>query len=101
MGKNGGICTAPDICTCPPNWRGYDCNEPTCIMTSDATTVLQLGTNSMDKVQQFELNPCMSFVQIDAEPLYNGRRKIMVGVGGTGQMKSWQGLHVLLVLRVC
>ena len=80
--KNGGICTAPDICTCPPNWRGYDCNEPTCIMTADATTVLQLGTNSMDKVQQFELNPCMSFVQIDAEPLYNGRLgKFMIGRG--------------------
>jgi sugar lactone lactonase YvrE len=80
--KNGGICTAPDICTCPPAWRGYDCNEPTCIMTADANTVLQLGTQSIDKVQQFELNPCMSFKQQDAEPLFNGRLgKFMIGQG--------------------
>ena len=59
--KNGGICTAPDICTCDPAWRGYDCNEPTCIMTADANTVLELGTQSIDKVQEFELNPCMSY----------------------------------------
>ena len=59
--KNGGLCTAPDICTCAPGWRGYDCNVPSCTMTADANTVLELGTQSIDKVQEFELNPCMSY----------------------------------------
>jgi hypothetical protein len=80
--KNGGICTAPDICTCPPGWRGYDCTEPSCTMMADANTLNQLGTQSLDKVQQFELNPCMSYIQTDAEFFMNGRLgKFMIGRG--------------------
>lgn len=26
---NGGNCTAPDFCTCPPEWTGYDCRTRT------------------------------------------------------------------------
>ena len=28
--SNGGNCTAPDVCTCPSGWSGYDCKTPTC-----------------------------------------------------------------------
>jgi len=28
--SNGGNCTAPDVCTCPPDWTGFDCRTPVC-----------------------------------------------------------------------
>ncbi|CAM9323010.1 unnamed protein product, partial [Hapterophycus canaliculatus] len=27
---NGGSCLAPDTCSCPDGWDGYDCNTPLC-----------------------------------------------------------------------
>lgn len=27
---NGGNCTAPGICRCPPGWVGFDCRTPVC-----------------------------------------------------------------------
>ena len=51
-------------------------------MMADANTLNQLGTQSLDKVQQFELNPCMSYIQTDAEFFMNGRLgKFMIGRG--------------------
>jgi hypothetical protein len=28
--RNGGYCTAPNTCTCPPQWSGHDCGLPVC-----------------------------------------------------------------------
>ena len=59
-----------------------DCTEPSCTMMADANTLNQLGTQSLDKVQQFELNPCMSYMTQDAEFFMNGRLgKFMIGRG--------------------
>jgi hypothetical protein len=27
---NGGFCSAPDTCTCPPEWSSHDCSKPVC-----------------------------------------------------------------------
>lgn len=27
---NGGSCLAPDTCSCPDGWGGYDCDTPLC-----------------------------------------------------------------------
>ena len=27
---NGGSCLAPDTCSCPDGWDGYDCETPLC-----------------------------------------------------------------------
>jgi hypothetical protein len=40
---NGGNCTAPDYCTCPPEWTGYDCRTPVCSQHADEITVAVSG----------------------------------------------------------
>ena len=57
---NGGNCTAPDFCTCPPEWTGYDCNTPVCIAIADSETVWDLQTVDLAKIQRFEFDPCQS-----------------------------------------
>ena len=57
---NGGNCTAPDFCTCPPEWSGYDCNTPVCIAIADSETVWDLKTVDLAKIQNFEFDPCQS-----------------------------------------
>jgi hypothetical protein len=60
---NGGNCTAPDFCTCAPEWTGFDCRTPVCSQVADAKTILELGTIDTAKVLNFELDPCQSKVE--------------------------------------
>lgn len=55
---NGGNCTSPDYCTCPPNWTGYDCRTPVCTQQATAALVRDLDTVDGHKVAMFELDPC-------------------------------------------
>jgi hypothetical protein len=57
---NGGNCTAPDFCTCPPEWTGYDCNTPVCIAIADSQTIWDMQTVDLKKVQDFEFDPCQT-----------------------------------------
>merc|ERR1711907_364032 len=58
--SNGGNCTAPDFCTCAPEWTGYDCQIPVCTQVVSGGTLLELATVDAAKVQQYELDPCFS-----------------------------------------
>eukprot|EP00949_MAST-11_sp_MAST-11-sp1_P001477 g1477.t1 len=57
---NGGNCTAPDYCSCTPDWTGYDCSIPVCVAIADSKTVYDLLTVDVEKIVNFELNPCES-----------------------------------------
>lgn len=32
---NGGVCSAPDHCSCAEGWTGYDCRTPVCEVSGD------------------------------------------------------------------
>ncbi|CAM9641313.1 unnamed protein product [Laminaria digitata] len=32
---NGGVCSAPDHCSCAEGWTGYDCRTPVCEVSKD------------------------------------------------------------------
>lgn len=55
---NGGNCTSPDYCTCPPEWTGYDCRTPVCTQQATPEIVAQLNTVDPAKISAFELDPC-------------------------------------------
>ncbi len=57
---NGGNCTAPDFCTCPPEWTGYDCKTPVCTKHADPVLIDELNTVDALRVADFELDPCGS-----------------------------------------
>ena len=57
---NGGNCTAPDFCSCTPDWTGYDCSIPVCVAIADSDTVYNLLTVDVQKIINFELDPCES-----------------------------------------
>lgn len=75
MCSNGGVCSAPDTCSCPPQWTGFDCQTPVCSQHADVTTLDQLNTVDPAVVLTFELDPCMSTVmeQFEPEGLLKGR----------------------------
>jgi len=56
---NGGLCTAPDTCKCPPKWTGIDCGTPICRIRADDQIIEELQTSSAEKIRKFELDPCM------------------------------------------
>ncbi|GBG29733.1 Wnt inhibitory factor 1 [Hondaea fermentalgiana] len=58
--ENGGLCTAPDTCTCPEGWTGVDCSEPVCELRADVQTILDLQTTDPEKIKDFELDPCQN-----------------------------------------
>lgn len=45
--ENGGVCTAPDVCTCSPGWTGDDCTIPVCSTTCGSRQVC-VGPNYCD-----------------------------------------------------
>jgi len=55
---NGGFCTAPDYCTCHPEWTGFDCQHPVCKMIVDAAITNNLRTIDPQKIRAFEMDPC-------------------------------------------
>ena len=55
---NGGNCTAPDYCTCPPEWTGYDCKTPVCTKFTNNALKAELFTVDAAKVR--ELHACVS-----------------------------------------
>jgi hypothetical protein len=55
---HGGNCTAPDTCSCPPAWSGYDCTTPVCTLHASSAIRAQLATRDPDKVTAFEQDPC-------------------------------------------
>eukprot|EP00750_Incisomonas_marina_P006732 INCI14711.3.p2 GENE.INCI14711.3~~INCI14711.3.p2 ORF type:complete len:452 (-),score=45.66 INCI14711.3:258-1613(-) len=57
---NGGYCTAPDTCTCPPQWTGYDCQTPVCTIKADRNLILQLQTFDVQRIHDFEEDPCLT-----------------------------------------
>ncbi len=57
---NGGNCTAPDFCTCPPEWTGFDCRTPVCTKHASLALASELRTVDAAKVAAFELDPCSS-----------------------------------------
>lgn len=47
-------------CSCTPDWTGYDCSIPVCVAIADSKTVYDLLTVDVEKIVNFELNPCES-----------------------------------------
>ena len=41
---NGGVCTAPNTCTCPREWSGYNCSYPVC----EQGKFLKNGNSALD-----------------------------------------------------
>jgi len=70
---NGGNCTAPDICTCPPEWTGHDCGTPVCTTKAEERTVQELDTVDLVKIQAFELDPCGTYEYVQWDGLFVGR----------------------------
>lgn len=68
---NGGNCTSPDICTCPPEWTGYDCRTPVCTQHATQEFIADLDTVDPAKITAFELDPC-----------------------GTNEVETWNGMQV-------
>ena len=58
---NGGNCTAPDTCSCPEGWTGYDCRTAVCESVADQYVRWQLNTIDEEKVHAFESDPCGQF----------------------------------------
>jgi sugar lactone lactonase YvrE len=74
--KNGGNCTAPDFCTCTPDWTGFDCSIPVCVAIADTETIYELQTVDVGRVQDFELDPCIEREErklVNAPKLYDPR----------------------------
>lgn len=59
---NGGNCTAPDVCTCPVQWTGYDCRTPVCVQHATRQTIADLNTIDVAVIEAFEYDPCGSTV---------------------------------------
>jgi len=57
---NGGVCSAPDTCSCPPEWTGFDCKTPVCTVHADSDMLLELNSVDPAVIAAFELDPCMS-----------------------------------------
>ena len=57
---NGGVCSAPDTCSCPPEWTGFDCKTPVCTIHADSELLLELNSVDPAVIAAFELDPCMS-----------------------------------------
>ncbi|KAA0152321.1 hypothetical protein FNF29_03887 [Cafeteria roenbergensis] len=55
---NGGNCTAPDVCECPPEWTGFDCRTPVCTQHATREIIAELDTVDPAKISAFELDPC-------------------------------------------
>ena len=55
---NGGNCTAPDTCSCPPQWSGFDCRSPVCTLHANEKIKYELNTLDSEKVTSFEQDPC-------------------------------------------
>lgn len=70
---NGGNCTAPDVCTCPSMWSGYDCKTPLCTMHATPEILDQLGSLDVAVVRAFQQEPCMSWKTISIDGLDYGR----------------------------
>mmetsp|Transcript_34542 Transcript_34542/g.55147 ORF Transcript_34542/g.55147 Transcript_34542/m.55147 type:complete len:2065 (+) Transcript_34542:19-6213(+) len=70
---NGGNCTAPDFCTCPPEWTGHDCGIPVCTLRADDSVVLDLQTSDVKKVQRFEMDPCQTSKLVSWDGLQLGQ----------------------------
>ena len=70
---NGGNCTAPDFCTCPPDWTGWDCKTPVCTQRADLATTNDLATVDPAVVAQFELDPCGSELVFEWQGVYVGK----------------------------
>jgi hypothetical protein len=66
---NGGNCTAPDVCECPPEWTGYDCRTPVCTQHATQDIIADLNTVDPAKITAFELDPCMT----KQTEVWNGR----------------------------
>ena len=56
--SNGGNCTAPDYCTCPPEWTGYNCETPVCTAVANDVIISDLATDDTRKILDYELDPC-------------------------------------------
>lgn len=59
MCANGGVCTAPDTCTCTAEWKGFDCKTPVCRAHADVEILEQLNTVDPAVVTAFEQDPCL------------------------------------------
>lgn len=106
---NGGNCTAPDFCTCTPEWTGHDCRTPVCSTVADAETVYNLNTVDPAKVQQFELDPCGEELQTQWNGALHGnacaacylalppkRQQLTCRANRQGQLFKAKHMHMLV-----
>ena len=58
MCANGGVCVAPDVCSCALGWAGFDCATPVCELFADDGIIAELHALRRATVASFEVDPC-------------------------------------------
>ncbi|KAG2953112.1 hypothetical protein PC117_g2261 [Phytophthora cactorum] len=58
--KNGGLCIAPDVCSCAEGWTGFDCSTPICELPKAVVASVRSTLFTVDelKVETFRTDPC-------------------------------------------
>ncbi|XP_067397935.1 epidermal growth factor-like protein 7 isoform X2 [Emydura macquarii macquarii] len=60
--QNGGSCSAPDRCTCPPGWRGNACQTGGSSDVQEEVQALRRRVEVLEQKLQLVLAPFQSFV---------------------------------------
>ncbi|OWZ23365.1 hypothetical protein PHMEG_0001774 [Phytophthora megakarya] len=78
--KNGGLCVAPDVCTCADGWSGFDCSTPSCELSKAVTASVRKTLFTVDelKVETFRTDPCGNGGGRWGKEIFNGA---LVGQG--------------------
>jgi hypothetical protein len=61
--ENGGVCSAPDTCSCPNGWSGDDCTVPVCSSVTCANRQVCVGPNQCACIPGFTGFPACTTAQ--------------------------------------